>query len=113
MSRGAFDLRAFHSALDGQRIAKGLTWKEVAEQSGVSASTLTRIAKGRRPDVDGLALLLVWLGVDFYPFVPEANVAEPLAQVSANLRADRNLSSDSARALDAIIKVAYEQFKGK
>ncbi len=113
MSRGAFDLGAFHSALDGQRIAKGLTWKEVAEQSGVSASTLTRIAKGRRPDVDGLALLLVWLGVDFYQFVPEANVAEPLAQVSANLRADRNLSSDSARALDAIIKVAYEQFKGK
>lgn len=113
MSRGAFDLGAFHSALDGQRIAKGLTWKEVAEQSGVSASTLTRIAKGRRPDVDGLALLLVWLGVDFYQFVPEASVAEPLAQVSANLRADRNLSSDSARALDAIIKVAYEQFKGK
>ena len=113
MVRGAFDLDAFHSALDGQRIAKGLTWKDVAEQSGVSASTLVRIGQGRRPDVDGLALLLMWLGVDFSQFVPRVGEPEPLAQVSANLRADRNLSADSAKALDAIIKVAYEQFKGR
>lgn len=111
--KGEFDIVGFHAALDAQRAAKELTWKEVAEQSGVSASTLTRMSQGRRPDVDGLALLLAWSGLDASSFLPEANKPEPLAQIAANLRADRNLSPKSARALEEILKVAYEQFKGR
>ena len=45
--KGSFDADAFYSALDGQRQARELTWKKVAEESGVSASTLTRIAQGK------------------------------------------------------------------
>ena len=113
MAKTGFDVRGFHAALDAQRAAKGLTWKEVANQSGVSASTLTRMSQGRRPDVDGLALLLAWSGLDATQFLPGANTPEPLAQIAANLRADRNLSDESAEALESIIKVAYEQFKGR
>ena len=113
MDRTGFDVGGFHAALDGQRVAKGLTWKDVAEQSGVSASTLTRMSQGKRPDVDGLALLLAWSGLDATQFLPQANVPEPLAQITANLRADRNLSAEGAKALESIIKVAYEQFKGR
>jgi len=109
--KGEFDIVGFHAALDAQRVAQELTWKQVAEQSGVSASTLTRMSQGRRPDVDGLALLLAWSGLDASSFLPEANKPEPLAQIAANLRADRNLSPRSARALEEILKVAYEQFK--
>lgn len=109
--RGEFDIGGFHAALDAQRVAKGLNWKEVSVQSGVSASTLTRISQGRRPDIDGLALLLAWSGLDAADFLPEANNPEPLAQISVNLRADRNLSSESAKALEEIIKVAYERFR--
>lgn len=106
-----FDIVGFHAALDAQRSAKSLNWKEVSEQSGVSASTLTRMSQGRRPDIDGLALLLAWSGLDAANFLPEANNPEPLAQISANLRADRNLSPESAKALEEIIKVAYERFR--
>ncbi len=113
MAKGVFDLAAFYAALDSQRAAKGLTWKDVAEQAGVSASTFTRMAQGKRPDVDGLALLLAWSGLDAAQFLPQANEPEPLAQITANLRADRNLSPDSAKALEEIIKVAYEQFRGR
>lgn len=109
--RGEFDIVGFHAALDAQRAAKGLNWKEISEQSGVSASTLTRMSQGRRPDIDGLALLLAWSGLDATNFLPEANNPEPLAQISANLRADRNLSPESAKALEEIIKVAYERFR--
>ena len=113
MAKTGFDVRGFHAALDAQRVAKGLTWKDVANESGVSASTLTRMSQGRRPDVDGLALLLAWSGLDATQFLPGANAPEPLAQIAANLRADRNLSDESAEALESIIKVAYEQFKGR
>lgn len=113
MAREGFDLKGFHAALDAQRAAKGLTWKDVAEQSGVSASTLTRMSQGRRPDVDGLALLLAWSGLDALKFVPTANEPEPMAEIAANLRADRNLSEDSAKALEDIIRVAYERFRDR
>lgn len=118
MDKGIFDLVAFYAALDSQRVAKGLAWKDVpwkdlAEQAGISASTLTRMAQGRHSDVDGLALLLAWSGLDTAQFLPQANQPEPLAQITANLRADRNLSPDSAKALEEIIKVAYEQFRGR
>ena len=53
--KGWFDSDAFYSALDAARRAQNLNWKEVAAQSGVSASTLTRMAQGKRPDVDGFA----------------------------------------------------------
>ena len=69
--------------------------------------------QGKRPDVDGLALLLAWSGLDALQFVPTANEPEPLAKISANLRADRNLSNESARALEEIIRVAYEQFRDR
>ena len=111
MPNGAFDVGAFYSALDSQRVAKGLTWKEVSEESGVSQPTLSRLSQGKRPDVDGLALLLAWSGLDAALFLPEASSPEPLAQITANLRADRNLTPESATALEQIIRVAYQQFR--
>ena len=61
--KGSFDNEKFYAALDASRVARGLTWKQVATESGVSASTLTRMAQGKRPDVDGLAALLGWSGL--------------------------------------------------
>lgn len=110
--RGEFDMAGFHAALDSQRASRGLTWKDVAAESGVSASTLTRISQGRRPDVDGLALLLAWSGLDAAGFLKtRPSDPETLAQITAHLRADRNLKPESAKALEEIIKVAYERFR--
>jgi transcriptional regulator with XRE-family HTH domain len=113
VNRGQFDVEAFYAALDSQRQAKNLNWKQVAKESGVSASTLTRIAQGRRPDVDSMAVLLNWSGLEADSFVrreQEVRV-EPLAQISAYLRADPQLTSEAAAALDAVIKVAYEKLR--
>ena len=69
MPSGAFDVESFYAALDSHRQAKGLTWREVSEQSGVSQPTLSRLSQGKRPDVDGLGstLGLVRLGCRFFP----------------------------------------------
>ena len=110
MAKAGFDLGKFQAALNAQRTARRLTWKDVAQQSGVSASTLTRMSQGKRPDVDGLALLLAWSGLDAQQFVPTANKPESMAYIAANLRADRRLSEESAKALEEIFQVAYERF---
>lgn len=112
--RGWFDADAFHAALDAVRRAKELNWKEVAAQSGVSASTLTRMAQGKRPDVDGLAALVTWSGLDADDYVRSDEgrpQAEPLAMISTYLRSDRNLSPESARALDELVKATYERLR--
>ena len=105
---------AFYKALDGQRQSKQLTWKKVAEQAKVSASTLTRIAQGKRPDVDTMAALCRWSGLSADDFVYRDGILhqpEPLAQIMAHLRADKQLSREGAAAIEVMIKSAYEQFR--
>ena len=104
MKKKAFDSAAFYAALDAQRAARNLTWKDVAGEAGLSASTLTRMGRGNRPDVDGFASLLAWSGLPAEPFIrpsgSEPRVPpETLAMISTNLRNDPSLSSQSAEAL--------------
>lgn len=63
MPKAKFDLNAFFAALDAERQARRFTWKKVAEEAEMSASTLTRISQGKRPDVDTLAALCTWSGL--------------------------------------------------
>lgn len=112
--KGWFDADAFYEALDAVRIARQLNWKQVAGESGVSASTLTRMAQGRRPDVDGLAALSAWSGLraDDYVRSDEAKVEpEPLAMISTYLRSDKNLDDRAATALDELIKATYQRLR--
>ena len=113
--KGSFDADAFYSALDGQRQARELTWKKVAEESGVSASTLTRIAQGKRPDVDSLAALSAWSGLEVDRFVKggasRRGEAEPLAKITTYLRSDPHLNEEAATALDELVKVAYKRLR--
>lgn len=118
MEKGSFDAAAFYAALNQTREARKLNWKQVAEQAGISASTLTRMAQGKRPDVDGLAALSAWSGLQADDFVRTSSSEpkpepETLAMISTYLRADRNLSPQAAQALESIISTSYDQFRSK
>ena len=114
VKRARFDGDAFYAALDGERQARQCTWKRVAEESGVSASTLTRISQGKRPDVDSLAALSAWSGLDVDRFVrsdDSKKEPEPLAVISSCLRSDRRLNEEAAAALDQMVKAAYRSMR--
>jgi transcriptional regulator with XRE-family HTH domain len=114
---GQFDVSALHGALDAERVARSLTWKDVAAQAGVSASTLTRLSQGRRPDVDSLSVLTGWLGIPADRFMsgrPRAagfGTSSPLAQISTIIREDPNLNPDAATALEELIKSTYARLR--
>src|SRR5213594_3016565 len=57
------DVLRLHAALDSRRKTLKLSWRQLAGLAGVSPSTLTRLGQGKRPDVDGFAALVAWLGV--------------------------------------------------
>jgi transcriptional regulator with XRE-family HTH domain len=115
MSNSGFDARAFYAALDLARTESGKSWKRVADEAKISASTLTRMGQGKRPDVDSLAKLASWANLDVDQFVKRAKAAKSsqgtLIQMSALLRADRNLNQKGAEALEAILKSAYSHLR--
>jgi transcriptional regulator with XRE-family HTH domain len=109
-----FDAPGFYQALDATRQARRLTWKDVAQASGVSASSLTRMAQGRRPDVDSLAALATWAVLDTDRFLRHNKAKaqpETLAVISSHLRSDRHLTPEAATALDSLIKATYERLR--
>jgi transcriptional regulator with XRE-family HTH domain len=109
-----FDGDGFYRALENTVKARSTNWKQVAAETGVSASTLTRMASGRRPDASSLAALSAWAGLNPSDFVhaPYKTVhAEPMAQISSLLRADPSLDKESAEVVEAIVRAAYERMR--
>src|SRR5919199_2813512 len=111
-------------AIRRKREELGLSLRDVADETGVSASTLSRIENGTgKPDADNIARLTAWLempiervmsgreqgddaeqAVVYFPQEPTPSIVE------AHLRADRNLTPETARALSELFRVAYAQF---
>ena len=114
MPRDRFDAQRFFVALDVERKNRSLTWKKVANQAEVSASSLTRMAQGKRPDVDTMAALATWgrLRVDeFIEHHEPAPQGSSLARITTYLRADPQLSSQAADAIETLLRVAMERPK--
>jgi transcriptional regulator with XRE-family HTH domain len=111
-------------AIRRRREELGLSLRDVASETTVSASTLSRIENGTgKPDADNIARLTAWLDVPmerilsgyhpqsetskaviYYPQEPTPEIVE------AHLRADRNLTPETAAALSELFRVAYTQF---
>jgi transcriptional regulator with XRE-family HTH domain len=120
MAERAVDVEALYEALDVKRRAQSLSWRDVATAVGVSASTLTRMAQGASPDVEGFGKMVQWLGVSADDFIARSNARVAKAQdntedllvvVSRHLRASKVLDPKSAKALEGIIEAAYKQMK--
>src|SRR6266550_8245782 len=110
-------------AVRRRREQQGLSLRDLANETGVSASTLSRIENGTgKPDADNIARLTAWLDMPMERIIgrqsdtPENKpvvyfAREPTPEiVEAHLRADRNLSPETAAALSELFRVAYAQF---
>jgi transcriptional regulator with XRE-family HTH domain len=112
-------------AIRRKREEAGLSLRDVADETGVSASTLSRIENGTgKPDADNIARLTAWLNVPMERIMGggrqlDGDEAKPVVYfpqeatpeiVEAHLRADRNLTPETAKALSELFRVAYAQF---
>ena len=110
-----FNNDAFYASLNAVRLSRRKTWKEIASETGVNASTLTRIGKGANPDVNGLAALLNWADLKAEMFIRGDNneETEPIAKITALLRADPHLTTDNAQLIEDIVVTTYNRLKDK
>jgi transcriptional regulator with XRE-family HTH domain len=109
-------------AIKRRREELGLSLRDVADVTEVSASTLSRIENGTgRPDADNIARLTGWLDmpIDRVMNKQKSDDVEPVIYypheatteiVEAHLRADKNLTPETAKALSELFRVAYKQF---
>ncbi len=101
----------------------GLSLRDVADETKVSASTLSRIENGTgKPDADNIARLTAWLDMPLQRILSgrdEGDDAKAVVYfphestpeiVEAHLRADKNLTNETADALSELFRVAYSQF---
>jgi len=111
-------------AIKRRREELSLSLRDVADVTQVSASTLSRIENGTgKPDADNIARLTSWLDMpvdrvmkkngnedSIEPVVYYPHEATPEI-VEAHLRADKNLTPETAKALSELFRVAYKNFQ--
>jgi transcriptional regulator with XRE-family HTH domain len=109
-------------AIKRRRDELKMSLRDVADIIEVSASTLSRIENGTgRPDTDNIARITQWLNmpVDRLMTKTSENDVEPVIYyphekttdiIEAHLRADKNLTPETANALSELFRVAYDQF---
>lgn len=112
------DVLALHAALDATRAARGLSWRQLAKELGVSASTISRMANGLRPDVTAFAAMTTWLNMsadDFIVGATRQDEREPelVAALAPLLRARRDLTETDVKYLEEIIGAAARRFESE
>lgn len=100
------DTRKFSEMVRSKRGNTGL--RLLAQNIGVSASTLSRIEQGNLPDIDTYLKLCDWLEVSSDYFTSASKVPEGGKNgVIAHLRADQSLPPETAEALIQMVNLAY------
>jgi len=111
-------------AIKRRREELSLSLRDVADVTNVSASTLSRIENGTgKPDADNIARLTNWLDMPVDRVMKKSGNEEAIEPViyypheatpeivEAHLRADKNLTPETAKALSELFRVAYQNFK--
>ncbi len=98
-----------------KRGTRGL--RETAKEIGnVSPSTISRIEKGKTPDMDTFLALCEWLEVSPAELIQNTEEEKELdtpEAIAIQLRADKNLDPAIANALASLVKAAYPDLSQK
>ena len=116
MSQNQLHLQTLVAAIDAERRAKGLSWRQVAKDAGVSASTLTRMQQGKSPDINTFSALTRWLKIPAERFYAEqqpqsASHEDPMAVIPTLLRGKKKMNPKALAALQELVNAAFKLSK--
>jgi transcriptional regulator with XRE-family HTH domain len=116
MAQKLVHVDALIAALDSERKAKGLSWRQLARAARVSPSTLTRMQQGKSPDVNTFSALTTWLDIPAERFYaeqphPPAPREDPMAVISTLLRGKKKMNPRALTALQELVNAAFKLSK--
>ncbi len=103
-----FDLNGFYAAVAQVVQTRGVTWRRVASDTGITQSSLTRLGQGHDIQGAALATLAAWASVNPADFVRQSGQNTPIPLISKLLEADDRLTTSARQALLNTIRAAYE-----
>lgn len=123
MAKTSIDVRALYDDLDKARDSRGLSWRTLAKEIGVSPSLLSRMANGLKPDTEGFASIVTWLRADANDyFISPADegirsagegAAEPdlMTSIGAVLRTRKDLDDKERAYLEQVFRATIDGYK--
>jgi transcriptional regulator with XRE-family HTH domain len=115
MARKVLQLEDLVAALDSERQARHLSWRQLAIEAEVSPSTLTRMQQGKSPDVNTFSALTSWLNIPAERFYAEQGATptkdDPMAVVSTLMRGKKKMSPKAVAAFQELVSAAIKLSK--
>jgi transcriptional regulator with XRE-family HTH domain len=105
----AIDMAELATTLRQQRKDAGLSLRDLAAETGVPYSTLSRVEAGRIPDLATFRSIIEWLGIPPERFFPRAKTRQETTPeaVATFLRRDPNLSDAAREQLASVFATMY------
>jgi transcriptional regulator with XRE-family HTH domain len=110
------------AALKRARKERGISLRDVENETGISFATLSRIERqATSPTQDNLVRILEWLDIPIGRIVPSGEGEQPVVFfphektpdiVQAYIDRDPNLTDEQKRGLNEFFRVAYAAFAG-
>lgn len=113
MESPRLDVGSLIAALNAEREGRGLSWRKLAQEAGVSPSSLTRMQQGKLPDVNTFTALTHWLRMPAEQFMAQGKHVlqakpHPMAVVSTLLRGKREMTPEALKALQQLVQAAFK-----
>ena len=117
MAKTRIDARALQSALDQVRKEMDWSWRQLAQEIGVSPSLLSRLRNGYKPDAEGFMTLVSWLGMPAERFLvgEDESTKQPqlMAELVPLLRARKDLDETDVQMLEQVIAATLKAVNAK
>lgn len=99
--------------LKARRREKHLSLRDLADLTGVSLNTLSRVERGHVPDLKNFQLIIDWLEMPADRFFDEPGTASTPQVITRHLRADRRLPDDAATKIAELVEEMYHRLVGE
>jgi len=107
------DMANLGAILRARRREKHLSLRDLADQTGVSLNTLSRVERGHVPDLKNFRLIVDWLELPAERFLEAAGEASTPEVIARHLRADRRLPQDAATQIAELVEEMYHKLIGE
>lgn len=93
--------------LRARRREKHLSLRDLADETGVSLNTLSRVERGHLPDLKNFQLIVDWLELPADRFLDAPGDTSTPEAIGRHLRADRRLPQDAAAKIAKLVEEMY------
>jgi transcriptional regulator with XRE-family HTH domain len=118
VAKTQIDTGRLFAVLEARTTDEHLSWRQAANQIGVSPSLLSRLRYGQRPDLDGYASIVRWLRMSADDFievegddVAQAGETSLITEISALLRKRRDLTEADKSYIEDVVRASLDHIR--